>query len=155
MSVTRLETTCLLLRSVMHHAIRCNWAPLAETPLPNGRRADVLALRGDGAFVIFEVKSCAADFTADLKWPDYREFCDRLFFAVDCDFPRDLLPEDAGLLVCDGHEAAVVREAPEHPLAPARRRALLQRFARQAALRAAALADPEGMAALRAALRSE
>jgi hypothetical protein len=131
------------------------WAAVLEMPLPNGRRADVLALLPDGGFAIIEVKSCARDFLSDAKWPDYRDYCDRLYFAVDLDFPQALLPEDAGLLVADGMEAAQLREAPVHPLAPARRRALLHRFASLAATRLAALTDPAGHAARRAALRSE
>ncbi len=131
------------------------WAPVAEMPLPNGRRADVMALLPDGGFAIFEVKSGARDFLADRKWPEYRDFCDRFHFAVDLDFPQALLPEDVGLLVADDAEAALLRQAPAHPLAGARRRALLLRFARVAAGRLAALADPAGAAALRAALRLE
>jgi hypothetical protein len=131
------------------------WAVVAEMPLPNGRRADLLALLPDGGFAIIEVKSCARDYLSDGKWPDYREYCDRLYFAVDLDFPQGLLPEDAGLLVADGDEAVRLREAPAHPLAPSRRRALLHRFATLAAVRLAALADPAGHAARRAALRAE
>jgi len=129
------------------------WSPLAEVPLPDGRRADILALRPDGGFVIIEVKSCARDFLSDAKWPDYRAFSDELHFAVDLDFPQLLLPEDAGLLVCDGFEAAALRHAPAHPLAPARRRALLHRFASTAATRLAGLMDPAGFIERRAALR--
>ena len=131
------------------------WAAVAEMPLPNGRRADFLALQPDGGFVIIEVKSCARDYLSDSKWPDYRAYCDRLFFAVDLDFPQALLPEDAGLLVADGAEAVQLRDAPAHPLAPSRRRALLHRFATLAATRLAARADPAGLAARRAALRAE
>jgi hypothetical protein len=131
------------------------WASLAEMPLPNGRRADLLALLPDGGFAIVEVKSCARDFIADLKWPDYREYSDRLYFAVDLDFPQALLPEDAGLLVADGLEMAELRPAPAHPLAPARRRALLHRFAMLAAERLSAVTDPIGRAERRAALRVE
>jgi len=131
------------------------WAPLMEMPLPNGRRADILALLPDGGFAIVEVKSCARDFLTDAKWPEYRDYCDRLFFAVDCDFPRDLLPDETGLLIADGPDAHLVREAPAHPLAPARRRALLHRYAVTAAGRLAALQDPASLAELRAALRVE
>jgi hypothetical protein len=132
------------------------WAPVTEMPLPNGRRADILALLPDGGFAVLEVKSCARDYLADAKWPEYREYCDRFYFAVDCAFPQALLPAEVGLIVTDGgSEAALLREAPSHPLAPARRRALLQRYARVAAGRLAALADPAGAAEMRAALSAE
>ncbi len=68
---------------------------------------------------------------------DYRGFSDELHFAVDLDFPQALLPEDVGLIVSDGWEAAHIREAPAHPLAPARRKALMHRFATLAATRLA------------------
>jgi len=118
------------------------WSLLHEMALPNGRRADILALRRDGDFVCVEVKSGASDFLSDSKWPDYREFSDYLFFAVDSDFPLALLPEEVGVIVTAGGEAAVLREAPIHRLAPARRRALLHRFATLAACRLEALIDP-------------
>lgn len=131
------------------------WAPLHEVPLPNGRRADILALRPDGGFVCIEVKSGPRDFLTDLKWPEYRDVSDALFFAVDVDFPQDLLPAETGLIVAAGLEADMLRDAPAHPLPPARRRALLHRFALLAAGRLAALEDPAGTADLRAALRVE
>ncbi len=149
------ERTLRVCRAATRLCARLGWAPVAEMPLPNGRRADLLALLPDGGFAILEVKSCARDFLSDAKWPDYREYCDRLFFAVDCDFPQELLPEEVGLVVADYPDAALVREAPAHPLAPARRRALLHRYAVVAAGRLAALQDPAGQAELRAALRVE
>ncbi len=147
--------TALVSRAAVRFCALRGWAPVQEMPLPNGRRADILALLPDGGFAVVEVKSCARDFLSDGKWPDYREYCDRLYFAVDLDFPQELLPEDAGLLVADGPEAALLREAPAHPLAPARRRALLHRYAMVAAGRLAALSDPAGHAEIRAALRVE
>jgi hypothetical protein len=147
--------TALVCRAAMRFCALRGWAPVQEMPLPNGRRADILALLPDGGFAVVEVKSCARDFLSDGKWPDYRDYCDRLYFAVDLDFPEGLLPADAGLLVTDGPEAALLREAPAHPLAPARRRALLHRYAVVAAGRLAALSDPAGHAELRAALKVE
>ncbi|MBR0673161.1 MmcB family DNA repair protein [Neoroseomonas soli] len=129
------------------------WAPVEQVRLPDGRRADILALLPTGDFAILEVKSCARDFLSDGKWPDYRAWCDRLYFAVDLDFPQELLPEDAGLVVAEDRDAALLREAPEHRLAPARRRSLLHRYAMLAGGRLAALSDPAGAAELRAALR--
>jgi len=118
------------------------WAPLHEVTLPNGRRADILALRPDGGFVCVEVKSSATDFLTDAKWPEYRAFSDALYFAVDADFPQALLPEDVGLIITAEREAVLVREAPAHSLVPARRRALLHRFASLAACRLEHLTDP-------------
>lgn len=131
------------------------WAPVEQVPLPDGRRADILALLPTGDFTIIEVKSCARDYLTDGKWPDYRAWCDRLYFAVDLDFPQDLLPDDIGLIVAEDREAALLRDAPEHRLAPARRRSLLHRYAMLAGGRLAALADPAGAAEMRAALRVE
>ncbi len=153
MSLDAPQRTLAVTRSAMRYCLASAWSPLAEVPLPDGRRADILALRPDGGFVIIEVKSCARDFLTDGKWQDYRAFSDEMHFAVDLDFPQELLPGDVGLLVCDGYEAASLRPAPAHPLAPARRRALLHRFASLAATRLAALGDPVGLAERRAALR--
>ncbi len=149
------ERTFAVCRAATLFCALRGWAPVREMPLPNGRRADILALLPDGRFAIVEVKSCARDFLSDGKWPEYREYCDLLYFAVDLDFPVELLPDDTGLMVVDGREAALVREAPPHPLAPARRRALLQRYAVTAAGRLAALQDPAGLAEIRAALLVE
>ncbi len=149
------ERSLAIRRATARLCGRLGWAPLHEMPLPNGRRADILALRPDGCFVCIEVKSGPRDFLTDLKWPDYRDCADALFFAVDVDFPQDLLPTEAGLIVAAGLEAEVLRDAPSHPLPPARRRALLQRFALLAAARLSALEDPGGVADLRAALRAE
>lgn len=114
-----------------------------EVVLANGRRADLVAIGEKGETVIVEIKSSLEDFRADAKWPDYRAFCDRLYFAVGIDFPREVLPETVGIVVADRYGGEVVREAPEHPLAGARRKALLLRFARIAAGRLMTLADPE------------
>jgi len=121
-------------------------AVLREVPLADGRRADLVCLGARGEITIVEVKSCARDFLADSKWEEYRAWCDRLYFAVDHDFPQGLIPADAGLIVADPWGGALLREALEHRLAPARRRAVLLRFARLAARRAEAAADPDGAA---------
>lgn len=147
--------TLAVTRAAMRFCALRGWAPVEQVPLPDGRRADILALQPTGDFVILEVKSCARDYLSDAKWPDYRAWCDRLYFAVDLDFPQDLLPEDAGLVVAEDREAALLREAPEHRLAPARRRSLLHRYAMLAGGRLAALSDPAGAAEMRAALRVE
>ena len=149
------ERALLVRRAAARFCLIVGWAPLHEVPLPNGRRADILALRPDGGFVCIEVKSGPRDFLVDSKWPEYRDFSDALFFAVDTDFPQMMLPPETGLIVADGLEAAMLRDAPAHPLASAKRRSLTQRFAMLAASRLATAEDPAGRAAVLAALRSD
>ena len=111
------------------------YAPLLEVCLPNGRRADVMALGRKGDIVICEVKSGIEDYRIDRKWPEYAPFCDVFFFAVAPEFPQAILPDEPGLIVADGFGGAVVREAPVLALAPARRKALTLAFARLGAMR--------------------
>jgi hypothetical protein len=120
------------------------YSVVSELPLPSGRRADLVALGGDGEVVIVEIKSSVADFRADQKWMDYRLHCDRLFFATTLSVPREIFPSDTGLIVADAFSAAIVCEAPEHRLAAARRKAMTLRFAHAAALRLQSLCDPHG-----------
>ena len=149
------DRTTAVRRASVRLCLFLGWAPVHEMTLPNGRRADIMALRPDGGFVVIEIKSGLRDFQTDAKWPEYREFCDALFFAVDVDFPDALIPDDAGLIVVAAREAAMVRDAPSHPLSPNRRRALLQRFAVLAAMRLAMAEDPAALVELRGALRVE
>jgi hypothetical protein len=120
-------------------------ASLTEMSLANGRRADLIALGERGTIWIVEIKSSVEDFRADRKWPDYRESCDQLFFAVGPEFPRDLIPAEVGLIIADRFGAELARDAIVHPLATARRKSLITRFARVSAMRLHALADPEQM----------
>jgi hypothetical protein len=117
---------------------------VSELPLASGRRADLVALGANGDVWIVEVKSSIADFRADQKWMDYRLHCDRLFFATTLEVPCDIFPLDAGLIVADAYGASIVCEAPEQRLHPASRKTMTLAFARAAALRLSALADPEG-----------
>ncbi len=96
-----------------------------------------------GDLVIVEIKSSVADFRADQKWPAYREFSDRLYFAVASGFPTVLIPEECGLMVADAFGAAVLRDGGTIPLSPGRRRALTLRFARIAAARLRRSLDPD------------
>ena len=130
-------------RGVGRLLVRHGFFSIAELGLANGRRADVIGLGDKGDVWIVEVKSCLEDFRTDQKWPAYREFCDRLFFAVAADFPRDVLPPDTGLIIADRYGAEIVREAPEHRLAGARRKAVTLRFARVAAARLQGIHDPD------------
>ena len=119
-------------------------ASVTELPLSNGRRADVAGLTVAGEIWIVEVKSCPADFLGDQKWPDYREFCDRFFFAVAPDFPTAILPTDAGHIIADRYGGEIMRPAPETKLAGARRKAMTLRMFRTAAFRLQDKVDPGG-----------
>ncbi|MGI9405313.1 MAG: MmcB family DNA repair protein [Hyphomicrobiaceae bacterium] len=122
--------------------VQLGLAPTTEMTLATGRRADVVALSRTGDIWIVEIKSSLADFRADTKWEDYLDFCDRFLFAVDADFPRDVIPEHAGLMIADRYGAEIVREPEEERLAAARRKAVTLRFARQGALRMRDILDP-------------
>ncbi len=118
------------------------FAVVTELPLGNGRRADVVALSRDGAVWIVEIKSSVQDFRVDLKWPEYRTACDRLFFATHADVPLGIFPEDAGLILADSFGGEVLRNGIEHRLTGAKRRQVLVRFAQAAALKLHDLVDP-------------
>jgi hypothetical protein len=115
--------------------VALGYAPLAEVGLPNGRRADLMAVGPKGEIVIVEVKSSLEDYRCDRKWGEYMPYCDAFYFAVAPEFPREILPEGPGLIVADGFGGAVLVDAPVEPLAPARRKALTLAFARLAAMR--------------------
>jgi len=94
--------------------------------LGNGRRADILSIRRDGEIWIVEIKSSIADFRADQKWPEYRDYCDALLFAVAPDFPSGVLPAEAGLILADAYAGELVRPTDRHPVSPSRRRAAMR-----------------------------
>ena len=117
------ERTFLVRRAAARLCLRLGWAPLHEVRLANGRRADILAMRPGGGFVCVEVKSGLRDYLADVKWTEYQPFCDQFFFAVDHDFPSEVLPPETGLIVCAGREAEILREPLCIRLPPPRRKA--------------------------------
>lgn len=132
----RPDRTLSLTRGVTRLFLDMGFSPLCEFRLANGRRADVAALDRRGRLTIAEIKSCRADFDVDEKWPEYLDYCDQFYFAVDPAFPREILPGTEGLIVADEYGAAISRPAEERPLVAARRKAVTLRFARQAAARA-------------------
>lgn len=134
---SRPDITAALARGVTRMLVDHGLATLLEVPLANSRRADVMGLTAQGEVWIVETKSCLEDYAVDLKWPDYLEYCERFFFAVTEEFPRELIPEEVGLIVADGFGGAILRDAPTRPLNAARRKAVTLAFARLAALRLA------------------
>ncbi|MBU1305386.1 MAG: MmcB family DNA repair protein [Alphaproteobacteria bacterium] len=117
-------------------------ACFAEVTLKSGRRADVLGVGPQGEIWIVEIKSSLIDFQVDRKWPEYRDFSDKFFFAKPAELDGGIFPESEGLIVADGHDGAILRDSPLTPLAPARRKALMLKLARLGADRIHALMDP-------------
>lgn len=114
----------------------------AEVTLRSGRRADVLGVGPKGEIWIVEIKSSLIDFQVDKKWHEYREFSDRFFFAKPPELDAGIFPESEGLIVADGHDGAILRDSPDTPMAPARRKALMLKLARLGADRIHVLMDP-------------
>ena len=107
-----------------------------------GKRVDVIGLGPKGEIWVVECKSSRADFTSDSKWQGYLDWCDRFFWAVDQDFPVELLPDESGLIIADAYGGELVRMPEESRLAGARRRSIVQKFARDSARRLQSLRDP-------------
>ncbi len=137
-TLRRPEVTLEVTRGAARLLIGLGFAPLAEVALPNGRRADLMALGRRGEIAIVEVKSSIEDYRVDRKWGEYAPFCERFYFAVAPEFPRQVLAEGPGLIVADSFGGAVLTESPHIALAPARRKALTLAFGRLAAMRAMA-----------------
>jgi hypothetical protein len=133
----------MIARGVCRHLRARGFAPVTEFVPARGLRVDVIALGPKGEIWIVECKSSRADFTSDRKWSGYLEWSDRFFFAVDPDFPVEILPDDAGVIIADAYDSEIARLPEATPLAGARRTALIRSFARAAATRLARLTDPD------------
>lgn len=132
----------ILARGVCRHLIGHGFVTVEELVPAPGLRVDVMALGPKGELWVIECKSGRADLAADRKWQGYLDWADRFFWAVDGDFPADLLPAGSGLIIADGYGAEILRMGPERRLAGARRKAMVHCFARHAARRLQALRDP-------------
>jgi hypothetical protein len=131
-----------LARGVCRHLRSHNFVCVEELVPTPGLRVDVMALGPKGEVWVIECKSGVADYQTDRKWQGYLPWCDRFFWAVDEAFPTELLPDGTGLMLADAYDAEILRMGPETPLAGARRKVMLQKFARHAALRLQAYRDP-------------
>ena len=136
----------LLARGVCRHLRSHDFVSVEELVPTPGLRVDVMALGPKGEIWVIECKSSRADYLSDQKWRGYLDWCDRFFWAVDQEFPTDLLPEETGLIIADGYDAEILRMGPESKLAAPRRKVVVQKFARHAALRAQAARDPGAVA---------
>ena len=101
----RLQPGQRLARGVSRHLRALGFAALEEFVPVRGLRVDVLGLGPKGELWVIECKSSRADFQSDTKWQGYLEWCDRYFWAVDVDFPTELLPPDTGLIIADAYDA--------------------------------------------------
>lgn len=141
-TLTDVQPGQLLARGVCRHLRALDFVCVEELAPTRGLRVDVMALGPKGEVWVVECKSSRADFQSDNKWQGYVEWCDRFFWAVDENFPTELLPEETGLILADAYDAEVVRMAPEGKLAAARRKVMVQKFARTAAIRLQGMRDP-------------
>lgn len=140
----RPEITLQITRGVTRFLTDLDWCHVTEMTLRSGRRVDVMAIDASGGIAIVEVKSDSADYLADGKWREYLEHCDRFYFAVTPDFPREILPDDSrcGLILADQYGAVIVRDPEPAKLNATRRKSLTLRLARAAAKRLAVMMDP-------------
>lgn len=132
----------LLARGVCRHMLSHDFVSVEELVPTSGLRVDVMSLGPKGEIWVVECKSSRTDFQSDNKWQGYLEWCDRFFWAVDADFPTEMLPDETGFIMADAYGAEIIRMGPEAKLAPARRKVMVQKFARHAALRHHSVRDP-------------
>ncbi len=137
------QTALMIARGTRRLLSQMGLVSVTELSLASNRRADLVALGDDGTLWIVEIKSSIEDFRVDRKWHEYRDYCDHFFFAISDSVPQTLIPEDTGLILADSYGAAILRDAPEHKLAAARRKAMLVRLARATASRLHRLSDPD------------
>ncbi len=121
---------------------------IAEMPLRNNRRADLMGIDAKGRVIIVEIKVSRADLLGDAKWTDYLDHCDRFYWGLPPHLDRACLehegfyPARCGVIVADGYDAEIVRPAPSLELNAARRKAEIERLARAALRRQLVARDP-------------
>lgn len=140
---SRSQITTDVTRGARRLLMHLGYDSISELTLKNGRRVDLMGVSKSGTLVIVEVKSCREDFYVDDKWQEYLPFCDIFYFAVNSDFPLDILPDETGLIIADAYGAEIINKAIEGSLNPARRKAIMLRFARLAAQKLTRIDDPD------------
>lgn len=136
-------TAASVQRGVCRLLAQMGYAAVTELTLATGRRVDILALGPKGEIIVLEIKSSLIDYRTDAKWAEYLDFCDRFYFAVPPEFPREVIPEEVGLVVADRYGAEILREGPVTTLPPARRKKLTLHAARVSARRVHRFLEPE------------
>ena len=133
----------LIARGVARYLRKLGYVSLEEFVPTRGLRVDIMALGPKGELWIIECKSSRADFNSDSKWKNYLEWSDRFFWAVDQNFPTEILPAENGLILADAYDAETIRQAPIQAVTAARRKSLIQKFATKAAEQLHDLLDSE------------
>jgi hypothetical protein len=136
-------TAASVQRGVCRLLAQMGYASVTELTLATGRRVDILALGPRNEIAVIEIKSSLIDYRTDAKWEEYLDFCDRFYFAVPPEFPREVIPEEVGLVVADRYGAEILREGPVTPLPPARRKKLTLHAARVSARRVHRFLEPD------------
>ncbi|ANP38286.1 hypothetical protein JL2886_03407 [Phaeobacter gallaeciensis] len=131
-----------LARGVARYLRSLGFVSVEEFVPTRGLRVDLMALGPKGEIWVIECKSSRADFQSDSKWQGYLEWCDRYFWAVDTEFPVEILPDETGLIVADAYYGEIVRMGPEAKLPAARRKKMTHKLAMDAARRLQAVLDP-------------
>tara|TARA_B100001173_G_scaffold34388_1_gene26679 strand:- start:731 stop:1165 length:435 start_codon:yes stop_codon:yes gene_type:complete len=130
-------------RGVMRHFSQIGLSSLSEFSPARGLRVDIITLGMANEIWIVECKSCQSDFKSDKKWQNYLDWCDRYFWAVDANFPIDILPPDTGVIIADAYDASILREAPLNKLSVARRKKIIKSIAKSACNRLLTHTDPK------------
>ena len=130
-------------RGVMRHFSQVGLSSLSEFSPTRGLRVDIITLGMSDEIWIVECKSGQNDFKSDKKWQNYLDWCDRYFWAVDANFPIDILPPDTGVIIADAYDASILREAPLNKLSVARRKKIIKSIAKSACNRLLTHTDPK------------
>ena len=130
-------------RGVMRHFAQIGLSSLSEFSPAKGLRVDIITLGMSNEIWIVECKSGQSDFKSDKKWQNYLEWCDRYFWAVDANFPIDILPTQTGVIIADAYDASILREAPLNKLSPVRQKKIIKSMAASACNRLLTYTDPK------------
>ena len=130
-------------RGVIRHFSQVGLSSLSEFSPIRGLRVDIITLGMSDEIWIVECKSGQSDFKSDKKWQNYLDWCDRYFWAVDANFPINILPSDTGIIIADAYDASILRDSPLNKLSAARRKKIMNSVARTACDRLLLHTDPK------------
>lgn len=138
--ITNYFPAAIITKAVANFFHEMGDATMSEFTLKTGRRVDLIALSRSQQVTIVEVKSSLADFSSDKKWQNYLDWADQFYFAVAENFPVERLADKmrCGILITDGFDMHILREAPLRKLPTQRRTHLIRRLAFAAMMRLSA-----------------